>query len=372
MLDADGDSWPANTNVTESLTSPGAGYRRLNLMKSRTASDCNDADIAKWQNLSGYPDADGDGYTTSVQSVCSGASLPAGYLTLANGNDCNDADATRWRTVWSSYQGRNVCVGHYISDSGGNAIGQYSANSAGPCSIMSYVDDRNGLTYSVGLQNCPSSYTNATFYYADKQCGVIPANQEIIGQTVSGAGTAYSSCSFTFNAPTQLCNGDSFYYSFSSVPSGAYTFITRTWGVTPILQNYLEGQTNVTNRVTSLSGQSDGSYQDYYAFKTTSGVGDITDCHANWMTWSSGGANCTSGRTNTTFYSSAAYSKNPGINGGNTYYAQNGQNSQNYWSTLSASGACSTDYKAVQGPSLLYYVNAVTPACGASDCYYQP
>ena len=67
--------------------------------------DCNDADGAVWQNLTGYRDADGDNYTVSFQQiVCSGAVLPAGWKANASAiADCDDYDQYQWNTC-------GVCV----------------------------------------------------------------------------------------------------------------------------------------------------------------------------------------------------------------------------------------------------------------------
>lgn len=52
--------------------------------------DCNDNDANVWQLLTGYLDSDGDSYGVNpLVSVCSGNSLPAGYV--LNNNDCNDS-----------------------------------------------------------------------------------------------------------------------------------------------------------------------------------------------------------------------------------------------------------------------------------------
>ncbi|MBF5045663.1 hypothetical protein FGE12_24870 [Aggregicoccus sp. 17bor-14] len=60
--------------------------------------DCDDADAARYQVLAyAYRDADGDGATVpATGSLCSGASLPAGYATQSRGADCDDADAQRF------------------------------------------------------------------------------------------------------------------------------------------------------------------------------------------------------------------------------------------------------------------------------------
>src|SRR3989344_134802 len=61
-------------------------------------ADCNDGDNTKWQYLTGYQDFDGDTYTLSGGvDVCSGNSLPAGYLTSPSGSpDCYDANANAY------------------------------------------------------------------------------------------------------------------------------------------------------------------------------------------------------------------------------------------------------------------------------------
>jgi hypothetical protein len=56
--------------------------------------DCDDTDGDVYQLLDGYPDVDGDTYTTgAVQELCSGTALPAGYLAIT-AVDCNDNDGT--------------------------------------------------------------------------------------------------------------------------------------------------------------------------------------------------------------------------------------------------------------------------------------
>ncbi len=89
VTDADADGYAANFTT---YTATAAGRRRLGLMKSRTAVDCLDNNISKWQNMTGYLDADGDTYgVSSASQVCSGASLASGYS--ANNTDCYDGNA---------------------------------------------------------------------------------------------------------------------------------------------------------------------------------------------------------------------------------------------------------------------------------------
>jgi len=56
--------------------------------------DCDDSDASVYQYLNGYVDSDGDGYGAGsvVQQVCSGSSLPSGYVT--QGGDCDDSSSS--------------------------------------------------------------------------------------------------------------------------------------------------------------------------------------------------------------------------------------------------------------------------------------
>lgn len=100
--DADGDTYPTQTTDSVPLTTAtAAGYVRR--YASKTTIDCNDANAALYQNLTGYVDSDGDGYTVgSAQQVCSGASLPSGYRATSLGTDCYDSNANAHpgQTAW--------------------------------------------------------------------------------------------------------------------------------------------------------------------------------------------------------------------------------------------------------------------------------
>lgn len=97
IYDFDGDGYTNNSMDMIAQDSKPANYERRS---TRTATgDCNDTSASAWQNLSGYTDADSDGYGTgSLQSVCSGSSLASGY-TNNNNTDCNDTIGSVYRTV---------------------------------------------------------------------------------------------------------------------------------------------------------------------------------------------------------------------------------------------------------------------------------
>src|SRR3989344_1636456 len=124
VTDADGDNYrPAGATQVMNTSQP-AGTTRRYLINPGT--DCDDSTSTWWQLLTGYPDGDGDSYTSGgSQSVCSGASLAPGYASSANGNDCNDSDNAKWQNLTGyvdvdndTYQGnstpQSVCSGNSL------------------------------------------------------------------------------------------------------------------------------------------------------------------------------------------------------------------------------------------------------------------
>jgi ELWxxDGT repeat protein len=102
LTDADGDGYadgslsakvcPSNTVYTLSLAQV-------------VYNDCDSADASKWQMLAySHRDADNDGHSISSSgSLCTGAALPAGYLTSSVGTtDCDDTNGS-YHTVASYY-----------------------------------------------------------------------------------------------------------------------------------------------------------------------------------------------------------------------------------------------------------------------------
>lgn len=67
------------------------------------SSDCAPDDSSRWQQLVYQAvDADADSHPTNTQGqVCSGASLPAGYLaaTSSTTNDCDDSNPDHWQLL---------------------------------------------------------------------------------------------------------------------------------------------------------------------------------------------------------------------------------------------------------------------------------
>lgn len=83
-LDFDGDGRYVSTQ--QAYFSPGTGWTTT----AGISGDCNDNNILVWQSASLYIDNDSDGYNAGTQTVCYGASIPAGYSTTTSGTDCND------------------------------------------------------------------------------------------------------------------------------------------------------------------------------------------------------------------------------------------------------------------------------------------
>jgi len=79
--------------------------------------DCDDADDMAWQLLAYVArDADADGHDVAIAGeVCSGATLPAGYMATAAvpPADCDDADSSAWRfmTTYADADGDRVGAG---------------------------------------------------------------------------------------------------------------------------------------------------------------------------------------------------------------------------------------------------------------------
>jgi len=101
--DVDGDTYGASPG--ESLCTAGslpAGY-------ASRGGDCDPADASRWQSLyAAYRDADGDGrFVSAAMYVCSGASLPAGYSNASPSQplDCNDANPDLFLAVQGAPDG---------------------------------------------------------------------------------------------------------------------------------------------------------------------------------------------------------------------------------------------------------------------------
>jgi gliding motility-associated-like protein len=93
--DVDGDGFGAGGSVlvcAVNATTPPAGYSKNN-------TDCAPADNTKYQSTALYIDVDVDGYDNGLETVCYGASVPAGYSLITKGADCDDTDSTKYQSA---------------------------------------------------------------------------------------------------------------------------------------------------------------------------------------------------------------------------------------------------------------------------------
>lgn len=116
-VDADADGRRVNSSGQLcSGTSLPATYFATAIAASE--QDCDDTSAMRWQVLPYLAtDADADGFAAaSTGNVCSGTSLPAGYLDAApaaSAADCDDASVTTWRfmTTYQDQDGDGVGSG---------------------------------------------------------------------------------------------------------------------------------------------------------------------------------------------------------------------------------------------------------------------
>jgi hypothetical protein len=90
-LDADGDGYGDDSETEEACQQP-EGYVANN-------TDCDDTNADVYQTGELYIDADGDGYNVGVDTLCYGATVPAGYAIETLGTDCDDEDATVYQSA---------------------------------------------------------------------------------------------------------------------------------------------------------------------------------------------------------------------------------------------------------------------------------
>ncbi|MFL5273694.1 MAG: hypothetical protein ACJ79E_16675, partial [Anaeromyxobacteraceae bacterium] len=123
--DADGDGWVVSQSgsICTGASLP-AGYSNTFVH----GFDCDDADPAVFQAMSGYPDADGDGFGAEPSQVlCTGGALPAGFVATTTPLDCAPDDPARWRTVTNPFVDRDgdgftardpgsICIGATFPD----------------------------------------------------------------------------------------------------------------------------------------------------------------------------------------------------------------------------------------------------------------
>lgn len=136
------------------------------------STDCLDSDAAKWQNLTGYADTDGDTYGAGgSQQVCSGSSVASPYV--ANNTDCASSDATKWQnlTGYADADGDGVFGTSSSQVCSGNSLPSGYQGSAGTdCKdtgtsasqvwvVKTCYIDNDGDTYTNGSKTCTNHAT---------------------------------------------------------------------------------------------------------------------------------------------------------------------------------------------------------------------
>ncbi|HET9598336.1 MAG TPA: hypothetical protein VFP65_22300 [Anaeromyxobacteraceae bacterium] len=104
--DADHDGVAEDPAILLCAEAPPPGY-------SATAGDCAPGDPTRWQLLPyAFRDRDADGFTVpETGTVCSGATLPPGYLDVPSGLDCDDFDPGRFASIIGYLDGDGDGVG---------------------------------------------------------------------------------------------------------------------------------------------------------------------------------------------------------------------------------------------------------------------
>lgn len=138
-------------------------------------------DGGKWQNITGYSDADNDTYTTGgSQSVCSGSSLAYGYRASASGTaDCYDLNANVFpgQTLYFSTPTGSGLNGDYDYDCNNSSVKESVDYCTGTTTGSGWIKDNNGtgVCTSVGsILYC----TGHTVGQHPSACGAsAPSNQ---------------------------------------------------------------------------------------------------------------------------------------------------------------------------------------------------
>ncbi|MGC9968588.1 MAG: fibronectin type III domain-containing protein [Minisyncoccia bacterium] len=221
ILDADGDGWPSTTTVVASSTSPGAGYRRLNLMLSRTVVDCNDG-------------------AYSLTNTC--ATIP-GAPTIGTATKGNGSASVAFTAPASD--GGSPITGYTASSTPGNITGTCASS---PCTVSGLT---NGTSYTFKV-------------YATNAIGNGPlsaASNAVTPSTVPGAptiGTASAgngNASVAFTAPASNGGSPITGYTASSTPGN----ITGTCASSPCTVSGLTNGTSYTFKVYATNANGNGA-----------------------------------------------------------------------------------------------------------------
>lgn len=232
--------------------------------------DCDDSSSSVWQNLTGYVDADGDGFGAGASvDVCSGASLPSGYAAVDG--DCDEGNVS----VWQNLTG-------YV-DADGDGFG-----SGAPVDICSGA-------------SLPSGYAGIDGDCDNSSVGVNPGVLEICGDLVDNNCDGLVddvSCSSAFVAVVSSSSLSGVFpldVSFNCQGVGGNGSSSYFWdfgdGLSSVVQNpshvYLDaGSFNASCRVSDADGAEVFGYVEIVVGEDSgddeSGDDDDDRCSPNW------------------------------------------------------------------------------------------
>ncbi|MFC1769370.1 beta strand repeat-containing protein [Nanoarchaeota archaeon] len=209
--------------------------------------DCDDNNASIWQNITGYPDDDGDNFGNGSDSTvfCTNGTLPVGEV--ADNTDCNDDNSSINPNgteivndgIDSTCDGNELCYADYDNDNYGNTTTIASADL--DCS------DTNESTVSTDCDDYDAAEYPGVTWYADSDGDLF--------------GNASSSSSCDRNVGTDVLNNTDCYDGNSSVNPNATE--------------------NVADGIDSNCDGSELCYADYdndnYGNSTTIASGDL-DC----------------------------------------------------------------------------------------------
>jgi len=220
VKDTDADGYPDTANPSPAATRIDATYVRKDKDQANLANaDCAISDNTKWQNLTGYVDADGDGYGTGTSSqVCSGVSLPSGYS--ANATDCNDVanrpcNVTGFTAtpVSSSQINLSWTAPSTTTDPAATGYNIYYCTGASCTPSTLLVSNQSGTTYS------HTSLTTGTTYGYDVYSRT-SSGQGPISSIVYATTTPAPKCTISGITPTW--SGSNFLFTLTT--PGSYSF----------------------------------------------------------------------------------------------------------------------------------------------------
>jgi len=190
-------------------------------------TDCDDNDNTKYRSIAFYIDADGDGYDNGIETVCFGATAPAGYSVTTAGSDCNDNDPSVHAIllVGATASANTVCAGTSITLSGTGAT-SYSW-SGGITNGEAFTPSSSGTYTVTGTTNgCTNTATETITVNALPNVGSLSSLPSVCaGSQVSFIGTG----AMTYSWSGGITDG----VAFTPLTSGTYTVTgTNFYGCT--------------------------------------------------------------------------------------------------------------------------------------------